>query len=444
MKALAITMSIAGVAAFVLAACGGGGESTGSPSGSVTGTATISPDRPEVLSEVPVGVLHVGVDRHFPPDVAIITLLGCTNCDGPAYGIGRMYRDEPEGVVVEALMWTSNTNLGLDGPENSLGLPAAPANQNKYAVIGAAADPTGAEIIAGVCCVGGSTILYRSTDGGVTWANYLEMTGEHSPLLIVEPGRVLVGPYAFGGRVPYQIVPGGEVIEPPEGARRPVLLGGEVAWIADDGESLRTSDGVVIDASDPGDVTLYAPVFGPERGVMTISHSQGSGANYYLADLNQDYSIRRAYQSPDAYIGEGFWLEDRQYFTLAPFLQDSDRVARQPYSGAFLGSLVPAIIDVETGEVHGIAEVAEASQSLWARRILSLQTGSLARVTGTGSCLNIRSEPNTSAEVLACSADNVLLTVVEPDQPSPDWLHVITPDGVEGFASRDYIEVIAQ
>jgi len=409
-----------------------------------TPSVTVPPDPPEVLSGVPVEALRVGEDLSFPFHHSIVTLLGCTNCDGPAYGIGRIYRDETSVVVVEALMWTNNIGLGIEGPENSLGLPDAPADQNDYAIIGAAADATGSEIIAGVCCVSGDTVLYRSTDGGVTWVNYLEMAGTHSPLLIVEPGQVLTGTYAYGGLVPYQIVPRGDIIEPPEDALWPAaLLDGKVAWIADGGESIRTSDGVLIDAKDPGDVTLYAPVFGSQQGVMTIYQSQGFGADYFLATLDQDYSITRAYRSPDAHIGGGFWLDDRRYLTMAPFLQDSGRVAGQPYDGAFFfGPLIPTIVDMGTGEVHSITDTWEGSQALSARGILSLRTGSLARVTGTGSCLNVRAEPTTSSEVLACTADNVLLTVVEPDQTGPDWLHVITPDGVEGFVSRDYVEVI--
>ncbi len=437
----------AALAALVLlVSCSGDAANDASPTSEAspltpTPSVTVPPDLPEVLAGVPVGVLRVGEDLEFPFHHSIVTLLGCTNCDGPAYGIGRIYRDDRSRVVIEPLMWTSNINLGLEGPENSLGLPDAPANQNSYAIIGAAAGPTGAEIIAGVCCVGGSTILYRSTDGGVTWANYLEMAGMHSPLLIVEPGQVLTGTYAFGEPVPYQIVPRGVIIEPPQGALWPALLDGEIAWIADGGESIRTSDGVLIDASGPGDVTLYAPVFGSQRGVMTIYQSQGFGADYFLAALDQDYSITRAYRSPDAYIGEGFWLDDRQYLTVAPFLQDSDRVTGQPYNGGFLHPLIPTIVDMETGEVHSIADTWDGSQALSARAILSLRSGSFALVTGTGSCLNVRAEPSTSAQVLACAADNVLLTIVEPDQPGPDWLHVITPDGVEGFVSRAYIEV---
>ena len=382
-----------------------------------TPSVTVPPDLPEVLAEVSIGVFRVGEDLEFPFNHSIVTLLGCTNCDGPAYGIGRIYRDEKSRVVVEPLMWTSNTNLGLEGPENSLGLPDAPANQNNYAVIGAASDPTGSEIIAGVCCVGDSTILYRSIDGGVTWANYLEMVGTHSPLLIVEPGQVLTGTYAFGESVPYQIVPDGDVIEPPEGGGSPTLVDDEIVW---------SNDGTPPD----------------EHGLISIYQDRQPGAVYYLAEVGDNGAITRAYLSPDARIGDGFPLGDHQYLTVAPFLQDSDRVAGQPYTGGFLHPLIPTIVDMETGEVHSIADTWEGSQALSARGVLSLRSSSFALVTGTGSCLNVRAEPSVSGEILACAADNVLLTIVEPHQPTPDWLHVITPGGVEGFVSRDYVEVI--
>jgi len=438
------------VALVVLVACSGDVTDDTSPTPTASATPDASPlaptpsvtvpsNPPEVLAGVSIDILRVGEDLEFPFNHSIVTLLGCTNCDGPAYGIGRIYRDDRSNVVVEPLMWTAN--LGLEGPENSLGLPDSPPNQNNYAIIGAAANPAGSEIIAGVCCVSGGTILYRSTDGGVTWVNYLEMAGTHSPLLIAEPGQVLTGTYAYGEAVPYQIVPRGEILEPPESALWPMLLDGEIVWRTDDG-SIRADAGVLIDAGGPGDVWLHTPVFRQVQGVMTIYHSQESGTDHYLAVLDQDFSIARAYRSPDAYIGEGFWLDDRQYLTVAPFLQDSDRLAGQPYSGGFLHPLIPTIVDMETGEVHSIADTWEGSQALSARGILSLQTGSLARVIGTGSCLNLRAEPSLSAEVLACAADNVLLTVVEPHQPAPDWLHVITPGGVEGFVSRDYVKAI--
>jgi len=408
----------------LLVACSGNAADQGSPTLTASPTpgvsplaptpsVTVPPDPPEVLAGVTIGVLRVGEDLEFPFNHSIVTLLGCTNCDGPAYGIGRIYRDATSRVVVEPLMWANNSIRSINVPENSLGLP----EENSYAIIGAAADATGSEIIAGVWGTGDKTTLFRSTDGGVTWVNYLEMAGAHSPRLIVELGRVLVGPYAFGGQVPYQIVPNGGVIEPPEGGGSPALVDGEIVW---DRDATRQD--------------------GP--GLVSIHQDRHPRAAYYVAEREGVGPVTRAYFSPDARVGDGFPLADHQYLTVAPFLQDSDRAAGQPYSGGFLHPLIPTIVDMETGEVHSIADTWEGSQALSARGVLSLRTGSFALVTGTGSCLNVRAEPSVSAEILACAADNVLLTIVEPHQPGPDWLHVITPGGVEGFVSRDYVEVI--
>ena len=54
-----------------------------------------------------------------------------------------------------------------------------------------------------------------------------------------------------------------------------------------------------------------------------------------------------------------------------------------------------------------------------------------------GTCLNVREEPDPDAPILKCLADG---TVAETDDPWPGrWMHIRTDDGIEGWASADYL-----
>lgn len=68
----------------------------------------------------------------------------------------------------------------------------------------------------------------------------------------------------------------------------------------------------------------------------------------------------------------------------------------------------------------------------------AVQTGPFARVTGTGSCLNIRTDPSVSAEVLTSMADSVLLR--ETSDVSDGWVSVMTPGGTQGWASLSFLQ----
>jgi len=83
---------------------------------------------PSFLANVNIGTLTIGDDIQLPSDVSLITLLGCTGCDGPAWGVGRTYRDASGTVKVEPLLWTSKGALvSTDAPSNNLGLPDPPS-----------------------------------------------------------------------------------------------------------------------------------------------------------------------------------------------------------------------------------------------------------------------------------------------------------------------------
>ena len=63
-------------------------------------------------------------------------------------------------------------------------------------------------------------------------------------------------------------------------------------------------------------------------------------------------------------------------------------------------------------------------------------------MVNTGSCLNVRAEPAMTAAVLACAADGVLLrdTGETREVDGATWRRVVTPAGVDGWASSQFLE----
>ncbi|MDP2949338.1 MAG: hypothetical protein Q8P22_07355 [Chloroflexota bacterium] len=68
--------------------------------------------------------------------------------------------------------------------------------------------------------------------------------------------------------------------------------------------------------------------------------------------------------------------------------------------------------------------------------------GPFARVVNTGACLNVGAAPGMATPVLACAADGVLLqdTGETREVDGVAWHRVVTPGGVEGWASTQYLE----
>ena len=66
-----------------------------------------------------------------------------------------------------------------------------------------------------------------------------------------------------------------------------------------------------------------------------------------------------------------------------------------------------------------------------------------ARIVNTdGTCLNIRREPGSAGQVLACEAEGVMLEDLLAGVFLEDitWARVRTPAGIEGWASTQYLE----
>jgi hypothetical protein len=63
-------------------------------------------------------------------------------------------------------------------------------------------------------------------------------------------------------------------------------------------------------------------------------------------------------------------------------------------------------------------------------------------VNTEGTCLNVRAEPGPAGQVLACEAEGVSLRDLglSVDLEGVTWLRVVTPAGIEGWASMQYLE----
>lgn len=414
---------------------------TGTPSASASATSSPA-SAPSFLSGIPIRPLVIGADLDLPADRALIMLLGCTGCDGPDGGVGRYYHAADGTVHFDRLLWAHVAVAGGE-PSNNLGLPP----DGDYAVLGAASDVHGAEIIAAVCCTP-QTVLFRSTDGGVSWSRYASLDGQNQIYGMTSPGHVLVGTFAFGQSVPYQIVPDGGEITPPSGGEHPFVVAGEIVWRANGGRELIGSAGRVVLPDGGEGTTFYAPVDDSKcqsSAVVLNQSSADANQGYYLVALGSNRAPQTAFVSPDSYIEVSAWLDCDHLLVMASV--PTSHIPGTTYAGDFAG-FAPAVIDIDTGDIHVITGT--MAQPNGQRSILAAPDGPFARVSGADPCLNIRSAPSTDAPVIECVANGVLLfdhlrgDKLTAATPIDGWLDVSTPDGRHGYASTEFLDLAGE
>jgi hypothetical protein len=153
-------------------------------------------------------------------------------------------------------------------------------------------------------------------------------------------------------------------------------------------------------------------------------------------DINNDSATTVRQWEIDGYLWTiGWWSykDDRAVVSFYP--EDAD-----------YGSPIPAILDLSAGIYNLIPGPFESNQpgysSLGRTAVHAVQVGPFARVTGTGSCLNVRAEPSLSGQVLTCMSDGVLLQDMEDarDADGQTWVRVMTPGHMQGWASAGYLE----
>ena len=441
---------------LIVFSCGGGeGSPTSTPAS--TSTPFVTPTRiatatPEVIDGVEVVPLPVGEEAELPHNVALIVETGCFSCDGPPTGLYRVYRDASGRVRVDALFTV-----------DALGLPARAVGQDKEIqqplepyIHSYALSSDASQIVVSVCTRGdcawidpaspdAQATLYRSLDGGVTWSDFGVLDGSSGVVAIAGDGVVVSNgdPAQAGPR--YSLYPSGVPVQTPQaGDNRPLSFpSGDLIWWSKDGRLLRSDGSELLNLGK--DVTsvntwrknIQLDPSGQRLAVVWWTQGPRQTGQDYLAVGTLDGRITNVFSVP-GYAGVGGWVDSGRLIGNAAFSENE----LGPIGPHIIGYL-PALYDLDAGQLHPMMQPFLYPPFQNQRnQIQAVLHGPFARVVNTGSCLNVRADPAMAAPVLACGADGVLLRDAGESREvdGATWRRVVTPAGVEGWASSQFLE----
>jgi hypothetical protein len=194
-------LATVGVLAWGVLATSGRGEDATSGVRQTDGSAvepSVNPTptggRPP-FEDVTVAPLVFSPPTELPEDVAIIVETSCVECS--IRGLTRVYRDQTGDTRRDDLIVVDHLNL----PPRLVETADPPRQESSYAFDIVAKDDA-SELVVPVCvrglCSGPYTgpdavaSLSRSTDGGITWQPFGEVTGGDRIHGVLNPGELLV------------------------------------------------------------------------------------------------------------------------------------------------------------------------------------------------------------------------------------------------------------
>ncbi len=414
---------------------------------SPTGDASLTSSPPPVADAIPLTMTDgIGLQE----GLVLILETGCTGCDGPSTSLLRVYRDT-DGTYVSDILFTPAT-VGLE--PRTVQTEKGP-QEDVPTIAGFAMLPDASQIVVNVTYTYelgggsiGSTLLFESTDGGVTWSDFGSLDAGEFMLSDIIGGEVIAGRGADSGATVapsttpyyppgiYRLYPSGDPIPTPPGADgtwSPIRLSDDtIGWATSDGRILDSDGGTVLQVD--GQFTYAQRSFNPPDGVAVVWSPGGGGLNY----LQVQSKSSGTYLLP-GFAVPGVWATGDLAVVGVGLPEPSP-----PPTGGFSFTVYPALLDPKDGTVQPIIHpFGDEGFEHGRNTIDAVMIGPRALVTGTGSCLNVRSEPSESAAVVECVADGVLLANLGAEN-DPAWRHVRTPSGKEGYASADYLHIVSE
>ncbi len=429
---LVLTAALVGVAYLT-------GGDDGQPGGN-------SDAKPVTIDGVTFLPWKVGDPARFPDNLAVIVEQGCFECAPPGNRVRWIAR-----VSRDALGTIRTETLFAARPSQALTSGAAIPEGAYILEVAARADAS--EIVVTVCATGGcsqedqlvpnpATVLYRSTDGGATWAEYGRPGGVASAVLVAKDGVVLA---TYGGSgATYTLFPGGQPLPPPNGtkdARIQVTPTGEIAWVGIDASGtlrlMTATTGTPLPALQ-SKATLVPPVyFLDDSHLVTTSEiqSQRSADAWprYNAVSTLDGKVDRGFTGarvvPIAAISVGVVIGD---ITLPP-----ENRTTVPNAN------LPGLIDYNTGTISPITVPFAGPGEHTPARVIAAIKGPFVRVIRRDACAEVRSEARAESPpgsvIVACYPANVLLKWAAGGD-TQGWYAVTTLDGKPGFISIEHAE----
>ncbi len=437
--------------ALVLASCSGGGtKPTATPtpteSGTPEATSLVRPTpsaeaTPSTAPDIEAIALLPGPPVTLPAGVALYAFDGVW--EGPSNAFRRYYNDAAGNLQTDTLI---QTVYGQGRP-------------NDRAFVGAIQGPAN-QFAAALChgtCYGElePTTIVRSSDGGVTWRDVTTIDrGGWGLVVAIDGERILLREVDDSNQwkfVWYNPEGTSEVVPLPHGVSANTTVrsaytpdGLVVAVVAEDKHTvwnLMTGERLVV---------LPQPANGDESSLVALFERSGRlemqvAMPGFFGFLDVATGMFRAeYQTRRDDGINGFrvtgWLSDSVALGWANFESARYLDVDTPLGEFFRG--VPSIIDFGNETISPIVNFVDLlGAKAGGPNPVAIMVGPFARVVTPGDCLNVRTAPQTNAEVLGCYADGVLLAVRgEPDDS--DWLAVETPDGRAGWAAKTYLEVV--
>lgn len=377
----------------------------------------------------------------MPADTVLIVEKGCYQCDGPPAALERvstigggtpkartLFQAKTPGTYITSLyvapgghdIWLFVCTTGDCGP---LGPASADAQQT----------------------------LHHSDDGGITWSE-IAVFGADTGIVSVVSGLPILsrsGTDASGKpSAVYFSLQGGRVITTPAGAFPVYQSGGsDMLWQTAENTKLLKTDGSTVFESDrpfliagtphpdASTVVIFWRDATPPFGVIEHSLIHGGKVVQTIAG-----------GGPEFFLSVGGWLDGTRAVGRVGMMPTDVPGATGPQRSFS----IPSLIDFEKGSVTPIELYGTLFTDAYFGRnaIRAIDRGDAASgfstpylVAADGDCLNVREKPSTSAGVLRCFADDVILWAKagESTADGVTWIEVLGPDGTKGFASKQFL-----